>query len=311
MAPAQEDGLGSADQEPYGTELSREMSDAFGELKNAGCPRPDLLQAAHAGVLPPALGDPVRRHLETCSICQSLLHSLDELDDTPLPADGSQRIWRQIQGSIARDESGSAASRQSVWSWLGFRPWLAVAAASAIVLLTIGVGVMREARRPTVAISPAHPLVTAQASPVLALEKAPIVLPPAAFLVWRGQDQGADPWKELQSALTLYQSGDYGQAAEQLRGLTAKQPGLAEAWFYLGVCQLFLKTYGDAAGDLEKARGLARQPLADYAGWYLALADERTEKVPEARTLLDELCRGGGAMAAKACTGLEKLPVIK
>jgi hypothetical protein len=287
------------------------MSDAFGELKNAGCPSPDLLQAAQAGVLPPALGDPVRRHLEACSICQSLLHGLDELDDAPVPGDGSQRIWHQIQGNIARDRSGSPALRQSVWRWLGFRPWLAVAAASAIVLLTLGVGLMREARRPAVAISPALPLVTAQASPVLALEKAPIVLPPAALLVWRGQDQGADPWKELQSALTLYQSGDYGPAAEQLRGLAAKRPRLAEAWFYLGVCRLFLKADAEATGDLQTARDLARPPLADYAGWYLALADERTGKVPEARSLLDELCRGGGAMAAKACTGLEKLPVIK
>ena len=311
MAPEQEDGLGSANQEPFGTELSREMAEAFRELKNADCPSPDLLQAAQAGVLPPALGDPVRRHLDTCSICQSLLHSLDELDDAPLAAGGHQRIWHQIQGSIARDEAGSPARRLSVWSWLGFHPWLAVTAASAIFLVTIAVGLMRDARPPAVATSPARPMVTAQASHVLALEKAPIVLPPAAFLIWRGQEQGAGPWKELQSALTLYQSGDYGQAAEQLRGLTSKQPRLTEAWFYLGVCRLFLKADGEAAGDLQKARDLAQQPLADYAGWYLALADERTGKVSQARTLLDELCRGGGAVAAKACTGLEKLRVIK
>ena len=46
-----------------GTELSREMSEAFRELKGAGCPAFDLLQAAQADVLPPSLGDPVRRHL--------------------------------------------------------------------------------------------------------------------------------------------------------------------------------------------------------------------------------------------------------
>ena len=110
---------------------------------------------------------------------------------------------------------------------------------------------------------------------------------------------------------TLYQSGDYAQAAERLRGLTAKHPRLAEAWFYLGVCRLFLKADADAAGDLERARSLAEAPLADYAGWYLALADERAGKVREARALLGELCRSGGTMAAKACTGLQKLPVIK
>jgi hypothetical protein len=308
MASEQEDGMGSTDQEPYGTALPREMSDAFRELQTAGCPNPDLLQAAQAGVLPPALGDPVRRHLETCSTCQSLLHSLDDLDGALLPADGRLRIWNQIQGGIARDRSSSPALRQSVWSWLGFRPWPAVAAAAAIVLLTIAAGLMRERRQPLVAKGPTQPLVTAQASPVLALEKAPIVLPPASLLVWRGQEQGLDPWKELQTALALYQSNDYGKAAGRLVELTAKQPRLAEAWFYLGVCRLFLKDDGDAASDLQRARSLAQQPLADYAGWYLALADERTGKVPEARTLLDGLCRGGGVMATKACTGIEKLP---
>jgi hypothetical protein len=309
MAPEQEDGM--ANQEQHGTELSREMSEAFRELKDSGCPAPDLLQAAQADVLPPSLGDPVRRHLEGCSICQSLLRSLDDLDDAELPADGRERIWNQVQGSIGSGQSSSSPKRRLVLSWLGLHPWPAVAAAAAVVLLTIGVGLMRETRRPVVATTPASPVAPAQASPVLALEKAPIVLPAAALLVWRGQDQGADPWKELQSALTLYQSDDYAQAVERLRGLTAKQPRMAEAWFYLGVCRLFLKADQDAAGDFERARSLAQRPLADYASWYLAIAKERAGKVHEARTLLDELCRGGGAMAAKACTGLEKLPVIK
>jgi TolA-binding protein len=257
------------------------------------CPRPDLLQAAHGRVLPEELAEPVLRHVQNCLACRTLLENIDALEAEPLEAGQQQRIWKRIE----------LERRGSWFRWLW--PWPAAAA----LCLVLAASVMMRVRQQTVASRPVPPA-RKPAGPVLAWEKAPIVLPPAALLVWRGKSS-TGMWQEVQTALLRYQSGDYNGAAELLEPLTKKYPNLAEAWFYLGVCRLSGKANEKALTNLEQARKLAQPPLADQVPWYLALAYERTGKVGEARKVLEAQCADGGDQAARACRGARSLPVTQ
>src|SRR2546423_11917312 len=99
-AVARERRMGEIDR-PDGTDLPGELEPALRDwrLRNAGCPRPDLLQAAEAGVLPPDEAEPVLRHLETCRTCESLLRDLAPVDEAPLETGERQRIWSRIERS--------------------------------------------------------------------------------------------------------------------------------------------------------------------------------------------------------------------
>ncbi|MCC6367720.1 MAG: hypothetical protein IT165_29710 [Bryobacterales bacterium] len=273
-------------------DLPDELAATVRGLRNRaqGCPRPALLQAAHGGVLPAELAEPVLRHAETCLTCQTLVESIHALDAEPIEPGMQQRIRERIE----RERSGSR--RRFLWFW--------PVAAAAGVLIVLAVSVMLRGRPPAAATRP-----TAQESkpaPVLAWEKAPIVLPPAALLVWRGKDDSG-MWKELQTALLRYQSDDFHGAAELLEPLARKYPSLAEAQFYLGVCRLAGNANEGAAGSLEAARKFAQPPLADYVAWYLAMAYERTGRIREARQLLEVQCGHGGELGARACRGAQSL----
>lgn len=274
-------------------ELPAELAAALRGLRNRaqGCPRPALLQAAHGGALPADLAEPVLRHAETCLTCQTLVESIAALDAEPLEPGPQQRIWERIE----REKGGSR--RRSLWSW--------PVAAAAGVLIVLAVTVIVRSRPPTVVTRP-----TAQeskpAAPALAWEKAPIVLPPAALLVWRGKGESG-MWKELQTALLHYQSDDFNGAAGLLEPLARKYPKMAEAQFYLGICRLAGNANEVAAGGLEEARKYAQPPLADYVTWYLAMAYERTGRIKEARQLLEVQCGSGGELGARACRGAQSL----
>jgi tetratricopeptide (TPR) repeat protein len=309
-------------------ELSSDLRQAAAELTRRfeGCPEPALLQSAEAAVLPAEINARVIRHIEGCTVCKSLAQDLARLDEAPLQEQEKNRIWSRIQAGITVETLPSPAElgRPRRWSSF-FRPWptTAWAAAAALVgvLLVIGFNLMRQHPQPVASLQPqeAPPSQTSEprpgqspASPLpsraLALEKPPVTLPASAVMVWRGQaEAGNDQLKALKEALIPYSRDDYAEAKRRLESVAREYPRLAEAQFYLGVCELFLNQNQDAAVSLKRARVLAHQPLTREADWYLALAYHRSGQDGEVRPLLEKLCHTAGKDSARACAGLVEL----
>jgi tetratricopeptide (TPR) repeat protein len=291
-------------------------SDAIGEFnaRFPHCPEPALLQAAQSGVLPEEAGAAVKAHMDMCTACSSLVRDLTELDDAPLEPTERERIWGMIRAGIAAEESAAKPAAPPWWKLL-LRPAPVAAAAAAAVLLAIGAGLLRNPQPPPVVATSRSPQPAAAAPPavsVLRPDKAPILLPASAVLVWRGDSGAANTQgKELREALIPYEADQYDEAAQRLEGLSKKYPRLAEAQFYLGVSRLFLERNGDAAASLESARALAGPALRDQASWYLALAYHRTGRDSDARPLLEPLCRAAGANSERACSALKELHLVQ
>jgi len=176
------------------------------------------------------------------------------------------------------------------------------------IVMIVSVLLVRDHQPATAPIAQSNPAAIAQQPSVFKLEKAPIILPASAALVWRGQeDTSARRANDLKKALLPYQSGNYEEAVKRLDGLRKKYASMAEAPFYQGVSQLFLNQNNNAAVALSDAVRLGKPPLLAQARWYLALADYRTGKVDQARGLLQPQCQGGGKDSPRACAGAKEL----
>lgn len=299
--------MGWMSSEQVELEFSSELSGALSELraKTGSCPKPGLLQAARAGVLAPEQAEAITRHLESCRFCKSLLSDMEELDDFELDKATRERIWDRVQQGV-QARSSSARRASFTWSWW-LRPIPVTAMAAVTVVLAIGIVFLSKRQPSTVAQN--HQTPAAPAAPsVFALEKAPVMLPASAVIVWRGQeDASAKPARELKQALVPYEAGDYLEAANRLEVLRHKNPRMAEAAFYLGVSRLFLNQNEKAAVILKDAVNLAGPSLYDQATWYLALAYYRTGKPDLAGGLLEPVCKAGRKDSSRACAGVKEL----
>lgn len=297
--------------EPGELELSAELTAAVGKLraKSPLCPKPELLQAARSGVLPPDLAEKVNRHLDGCRLCQSMSSDLEALDSASaeLDAAGRKRIWKRIQAGISGQNAATNVRAQSAWWSLWLRPLPVAATAVAAIALAFGIRLLSD-RQPSISTARTHTPASLPAPSVFRLEKVPVVLPASAAIVWRGRENPfARQSKDLKQALAPYELNNYAQSAQRLQRLRKKYPRMAEAPFYLGVCQLFLNENEDAARSLQDAVNLAGPPLADEAAWYLALAQYRTGKTDVASSLLEPVCHSGGKDSGRACAGIKEL----
>lgn len=298
--------MGWMTRDPAEPELSSDLDRALKGLgaKLQGCPSPDLLQASQAGVLPLEKAQEIDQHLQRCSVCRSLLADLAELDAAGPDRAEKQRIWASIQSRL----SDGVGIKKARWWW---RP-LPVASALACVatVMIVAVLLVRDHQPAAVPVAQSHPAAIAQQPSVFKLEKAPIILPASAALVWRGQEDGsARPANDLKKALFPYQSGNYQEAVKRLDGLRKKYPSMAEAPFYQGVSQLFLNQNDKAAVALNDAVKLGKPPLLTQARWYLAVADYRTGKIEQAKDLLQPECRAGSKDSPRACQAVKELEV--
>ena len=301
--------MGSSGHDAGGNEdaMQREILAAWNDLSSqSGCPEVPLLQAAVSGVLPEDVGTSVLRHVEKCQICQSLARDLQAVDDAPPREEELRRVWNRMEAAIRPGAATEPAVRRAgTWRfWL--KPWQIAAIAAAVLAILVVPSLLRRRPEPSASAGPTQPA-PVPAKPALALEKPPILLPASALMVWRGApDSDRAQWTELQVALRSYQSSDYASAAEQLRRVATTHPGMVEAWFYLGVSELFLGQNQQAAADLESGRKIAQPALDAEMKWYSAIADERIGRVSDERLLLEELCRGSSKYSVPACRSINQ-----
>ena len=310
----------------------REATAGLGE-RFGGCPEPALLLAAEEGVLAAGVGAGVISHLENCSLCKMMVRDVDDVA-APLLQSERIRIWNRIEPRGIPDRVAPAVGRRSA-GFLAplFRRWTIAVAATVVLVTGIAILVEHNARRgqgnryepaasepasepasdqaqsPAMPPRPAMPPQPAPPeSPPFRLEKAPIILPAAAVMVWRGESAGENSQiVELKEALAPYRTGNYAEAERRLQKLAVKYPPLAEARFYLGVSQLFLNRNQDAVESLKTARRLAQNPLVREVDWYLAIGYHRVGQDSEARPLVEKLCQSGGKDSARACAARTEL----
>jgi TolA-binding protein len=279
--------------------------------KRMDCPSPQLLIASQSDALPADVLVKVKTHLEVCALCQMLLRDFGELDTGHLTPDDVTRIRNRIH-----EKTGTLNPRRVpdahgdlVWRWLTVG---AAAAAMAAVFLVV---VHNRWNRADTRIEPRAPGATAKTNEpsVFVLQKAPVKVSASAVLVWRGQAKHSEDEfaANFQKAIEPYRSDDYEEAARRLAALAKKYPGAGAAYFYLGVCQLFLDQNGPAVESLQKAQQLARGALQQDATWYLALSYQRSKDVDSARREVQKLCGQGGEYEARACEGLSELSTIE
>ena len=249
-----------------------------------GCPPPDVLQAFHMDVLPPALQDRVARHVADCEMCRMLDESLADPALLEITEGERERIAARISS-----RAGSLPSR---------RRWHLAAAAMLLVAVGAGGIAWRILRGPAA---------TPPAGAVLTLDKAPVPDRHAPDLVWR--DGRAAVAEDLRGALRPYEGGDYAAASRELAAHVARFPASARGYFYLGVSRMLAGAHAEAIAPLETAERLSLddQATAREAAWYLALAYQRTGDHDRARLKLNTLCRRPDANASRACAALDQL----
>jgi hypothetical protein len=303
----------------------REATAGLGE-RFGGCPEPALLLAAEEGVLPAGIGAGVIRHLENCSLCKVMVRDLDDVA-APLLQSERIRIWNRIESPGTPDRAAPAVGGRSA-GFLAplFRRWTIAVGATVVLVTGIAILVEHNLRRgagsheqavaervPEVAseqapnpATPPQPVLPESAA--FRLEKAPVIIPAAAVMVWRGESAGEDSQiAELKEALAPYRTDKYAEAERRLQKLAGKYPRLAEARFYQGVSQLFLNRNQDAVESLKTARRLAQNPLVREVDWYLAIGYHRVGLDTEARPLVERLCQSGGKDSARACAARTEL----
>lgn len=298
--------------EPAEPQQLSDLEPALGQLRGrpTPCPAPDLLQAAQADVLPAEQRLEIIRHLQSCRLCQSLVKDLEAVDEGTLATAARKRIWQRVGAGIEAESTAtkaevSVASRRSYW-----RPLSLATVATAAVLVVFAVRWVQDRQHPaSIVAKNGRAQVTSTPPPsVFRLDKAPVVLPASGVVVWRGQtDSSQRQIKALEEALAPYQSDNYAEAARRLEELRKKYPRMAEAPFYLGICQLFLNQNEAASKSLKDAVNLAEPPLSQAAAWYLALAFHRQGKDDLARPLLEAVCKTGQDYSSRGCAALKEL----
>jgi hypothetical protein len=251
--------------------------------RTGACPPVDLLFAVEEDVLPAASGAPIRDHIASCKLCQTILTELDPAYEAFSPA-ANARIRAQIE---ARSTSFSHRSSNSAR-----RNLLAIAA-----VLIVGIVSFFSYRllHPSASEQPATATNHAPAAPVAIAELhniAPLSPPgDVPALVTRGASTVHGPSvNDLMPAFRAYNRGNFAQAAADFAPLAGRFPTSEIPPLFLGVSQLELNQNAVAQHSLQQAYNLAGPSHHDDAAWYLALADLRLSEPAAAVPLLHQLC---------------------
>jgi len=276
--------------------------------RHAGGPPIELLRAARAGALPDEVQAAMGAHLAGSAWSRALVEGLEAGGDAPaLDRLSEERLWKRID--TERRTSSSGASRR--WA-----PWAYGGAALAASLL-IAVSLSRnDGRQPPTAQVPAPAGPVAVAPPSAAVAPAPAlalafgkpgIKLSAAALTWRGAAAENPFLADLEPAVAAYREGDYARADALFTALTTRYPRSVEVAFFLGATRMLGDNFAGAIAPLSDALAMQDPTFADDAAWYLAVAEQRSGRVTEARRRLEQLCAGGSAFKAGACDAEQRL----
>ena len=272
-------------------------------------PSLELLRASRAEVLPDPLNDRVHSHLEHSAWSRALVEGADAVDPT-LDSATQARMLARIGAEMGAKRRGRR--------W--FQAWLLVPAlAAAVIVLAVvifrrpqtppdqaaAVGVAVAPQPPAQGATPPAPVPPARGF-VLPLDK-PEVRFTAMALVLRGSADGPKFVDVVAPGIRAYRSGDYATAERELAALQPRYPNSVEVPFYLGVSRLFLDDAEGARSALEEARRVSDDSFAPAVDWYLAVADERTGRLPDAHAALERVCGAPGENRQKACDAATRL----
>ncbi len=257
------------------------------------CPLPELLLPAIEGTLSDPGCSAVRAHLATCPVCGELADAMTDARIAPT-LDEAARIRARVFVPVTR------------------RARRIVSVAAATVVLAVGAvwiawsSGTATAHRPSGSSSNV-PVGTTARVYVLALNKPATELPPES-LPPRGAPR-SDYARALESALAPYEQGDYANATGALDEVVRIYPGRPHASFYSGIAKLLDGRAAAAVPDLQRAHAEAEpgSSLSSEAGWYLAVALERSGQRAPAAQVLKDLCSGTGLRKAQACEGVRAL----
>jgi hypothetical protein len=267
--------------------------------RHANDPPLDMLRAGAHDALPPDLQSEVTAYLSNSTWSRALVEGI-EAADPELAAADEDRLLARIHGRANQRED-----RAVWWKWL-----VPALAGSALAIGVLAVWMSRPPATPSSAARVERPRETAAAPQVAAmrlpLEQPEVILSTAA-LTWRGPVAGNQLLIDLKPAIDAFRKGDYARADREFAVLEQRYPGAVEVFYYGGVARLYLDDPQRALVRLQKARQLADATLASDIDWYRAVAEQRAGHPAEMRALLDALCFGTSARAARACEALKHL----
>jgi hypothetical protein len=95
------------------------------------CPPPEVVQAAKAGILPPQAQERIDMHVAHCSICQTLVTSLEDESLGELAAEEAARIRQRVESTIAHVVR---TERRTTWRWAAAAGVFALGAGATVML---------------------------------------------------------------------------------------------------------------------------------------------------------------------------------
>jgi hypothetical protein len=271
------------------------------QVRRRDDPEIDLLRAARHDALPPDLQTVAHDRLVNDPWSRALVDGLDAAEPSLNETDQS-RLLARIRRDARREETAA-----SPWTWL--RPLLASAALVAVAV-TGWIAFRSPSQTPPAASTPRKETTIAATPkpPVLQLPlDKPDVTVSLAALTWRGATAENQLLADLKSPLDAFRADDYARAEREFAALEQKYPNAIEVLFYGGVSRLFLNDAQRAATALTRASELADATFAPRTAWYLAIAEQRTGKLAEARARFDDLCRGTNDRAPQACAAVKQI----
>ena len=124
---------------------------------------------------------------------------------------------------------------------------------------------------------------------LLALELLPRSKPAETLVQRRLREADVEPAVRLAYVRALTQQQRLGEAADQLRQVTAQQPKMAGPWLTLGAIELDLKHHQEAEAALQRYLDLTARPADDVAN---ANGEDTAEGRVQARLLLAQAFLG-------------------
>jgi TolA-binding protein len=256
------------------------------------CPDSSLLLAADDGVLDEGLAERVRAHLTSCAACQLLAKDLAIVF-------AEEPVEREVAGIRARIATGQQPARPRSALWFGLGG------------LALAAGLLWFMFMPRSATPPAPDSQIARVTPpvpsVFVVDR-PAIPPGDVDLTVRGDATKVSLPNQIAAALDKADAGDVTAASSELAAVVVKHPASRSAALALGAVQLRANQNADAAAILERARALSTEAaLTDEVDWFLGMALVRTGNRDRARTLLEGICKRGGARRVSACAGVAEI----